>query len=147
MFVSSGTFSSGQGRDAGDALCNADMSGSFALMGVGGESPAQRVRLDNLPFIRPDNVVLFEHGWDLLDAGALLAPIERDLSGQVQVDHAPTGASALNVVGSSADSCDDWTNPAEPTPVWAADLNNTASYWSSMTVGCSSAHHLVCVGP
>jgi hypothetical protein len=147
MFASSALFNASMGRDAGDLLCNQESSGARALLALTTESPAQRMGLSSTPLLRSDTVVLFEHGTDLLDAGSLLAPIERDSAGHIVIGNGWTGSPSPGVSGTISQTCSNWSTSSSMNGAVAA-LNDSAPTWpAAVTATCASMLPLICIGP
>jgi len=123
-FVSSGTFLSGAGLAAADALCaqeagNAGLRGSFkALLAGDGASAASRFNLQGDPWVRPDGVAIVDKAADL-GAGRLIAPIDVSANGAYDFGGgawAWAGATSTAAPGDASSSCASWTSTAND--VW-----------------------------
>ncbi len=150
IFVSNGTFTPGGGTSAADALCDGEasaggLSGTYvALLATSTQSAAARVVLSALN-VRKDGISVGS-GPTLAAGGTLPSGIWQTASGAYVGGGAVwTGATAPNVVGTAASTCNDWTSTTSTTGIFGLPMFADATWWDSGTQTCGTAFRLYCV--
>jgi len=152
VFISSEVLELGpEGRAAADALCAADaaaasLDGDFvALLPTATEAPTERLREPTRPWVRPDGMIVASntHSAELdeLDV-AVTQHADGAYVGGVRVLGGPT------LDTTSWLTCDDWTNPVDPTtPVALVGMiGYSDARWHAWNPdACSEPARVVCV--
>jgi hypothetical protein len=153
MFITRGDFqlNAQTSRDDLDALCNTEAVGS-GLPGVGYlalvsstlESASQRFTVDGVGWQRSDGVIVTK------DFTSWLAAPNLESDGTTYRNtFIWTGASAPNVIGSSASTCNDWGDPTMVTAQLGESGRTTIAglFNASNNGACSVPHPVLCFEP
>ena len=157
-FVSTGKVLGSNGRDAADALCEAEaqqnaLPGSYlALMSGANQTPASRFDLSGPPWVRPDGVLIantatafstMPYNW--------LAPLNQRADGSYVVSGAPLlktwiGSKALDAVSDTNDpNCDNWGSAAASGATSLAATRLSDNVDSGGSQSCSTAQAVFCL--
>jgi hypothetical protein len=157
-FVTELTFSSGDGREAADALCAmeaqaAGLTGVFlALLADVGESASARFSTTGATWVRVDGVRVAPSPTVMFAGPIWEAPLNVTADGEhVRPDSIwnGSGGADLNAAGTAASTCSGWTSTdasASATTGWpSSTLSQTVGFGIGGGYPCTSSTRLICL--
>jgi hypothetical protein len=152
IFVTSTVQTAALGGIAGaDALCatqaaDANLDGEFkAWLSTTSSSVVDRLSHDGGPFVRVDETIVANDWADLLD-GALLAPIDRDATGQARTGDVWTGTLSTGASYAVSD-CAAFTSGSGSSghALCGSSTSTTATWTDNQPASCPSTLRLYCI--